>query len=46
MAAIMAVAGAGEGEVYWRAMSAVVNNANTSKHLLLQIIANLIANLD
>jgi len=31
MAAIMAVAGAGEGEVFWRAMSAVVNNANTSK---------------
>ena len=30
MAAIMAVAEAGEG-VFWRAMSAVVNNANTSK---------------
>jgi len=31
MAAIMAVAGAGEVEVFWRAMIAVVNNANTSK---------------
>jgi len=27
----MAVVGAGEGEVFWRAVSAVVNNANTSK---------------
>jgi len=33
MAAIMAVAGTGEREVFWRAMSAVVNNANTSKTL-------------
>jgi len=31
MAAIMAVAGAGERELFWRAMSAVRNNANTSE---------------
>ena len=41
----MAVAGAGEGEVFWRAMSAVVIMQIQVKHLLLQIIANLIAKL-